>query len=40
MKIVFKIILFFTIIVFIITCGIYVRFDAENTEKIFEDRLF
>ena len=38
MKIVFKIILFFTIIVFIITCGIYVRFDAENTEKIFEDR--
>lgn len=38
MKIIFKIILFFTIIVFIITCGIYVRFDAENTEKIFEDR--
>ena len=38
MKIVFKIILFFTIIVFIITCGIYVKFDAENTEKIFEDR--
>ena len=38
MKIVFKIILFFTIIVFIITCGIYVRFDAENTERIFEDR--
>ena len=38
MKIVFKIILFFTIIVFIITCGIYVRFNAENTEKIFEDR--
>ena len=38
MKIVFKIILFFTIIVFIITYGIYVRFDAENTEKIFEDR--
>ena len=38
MKIVFKIILFFTIIVFIITCGIYVRFDVENTEKIFEDR--
>lgn len=38
MKIVFKIILFFTIIVFIITCGIYVRFDAENTEKIFEGR--
>ena len=38
MKIIFKIILFFTIIVFIITCGIYVRFNAENTEKIFEDR--
>lgn len=38
MKIIFKIILFFTIIVFIITCGIYVRFDVENTEKIFEDR--
>ena len=38
MKIIFKIILFFTIIVFIITCGIYVKFDAENTEKIFEDR--
>lgn len=38
MKIIFKIILFFTIIVFIITCGIYVRFDAENTEKIFEGR--
>lgn len=38
MKIIFKIILFFTIIVFIITCGIYVRFDAENTKKIFEDR--
>ena len=38
MKIIFKIILFFTIIVFIITYGIYVRFDAENTEKIFEDR--
>lgn len=38
MKIISKIILFFTIIVFIITCGIYVKFDAENTEKIFEDR--
>lgn len=38
MKIIFKIILFFTIIVFIITCGIYVRFDAENTKKFFEDR--
>ena len=36
MKIIFKIILFFTIIVFIITCGIYVKFDAEldNNGKI------
>lgn len=38
MKKVCKGILFLFAVLFIITCGIYVRFDTKNMEKIFEDR--
>ncbi len=38
MKILCKTVMFFTVLAFIITCTVYVGFDAQNMEKIFEDR--